>query len=537
MVKGLGFILLVHDQPANAARLVNRIASQGGLIAVHWDAKTADAVIEEFQGLLEGDNPDRVFQTSERMRVEWGEWSIVAATLEGIKTLANVRQKHPIDHVTLLSGHDYPLRPLSQLRRFLDENPGIEHIECDTPENWAPMAIGRERYLYRHHLNWRKTPKLFGAYWKTQKFLGWRKKVPSGLTPRLGAQWWTLSWGTIEAVTKRLENPKIYDFFRHSWIPDELVFQSLVYELVPHHQISGQSLTFYIFSKRGTPIVWFTDRFDYLKKQPHFFTRKINVGDTQLRDQLDQLCTERETDGLPHSPTYRGLKTFYQFQELQRYGIPNRRVMGLPGSRFWGDMQWNRSTYFVVLVPQEFPLAPIGEALNRLPGVHFHPEPFHPGKIDYAKPELAHPFYPESAVALRDVQRVGFLYDLLQHDQDGLVGFGLRIPSVADLDCLVAHDPCCLLWAFFPSVPPLTKPGSQPLDWEFVYDQRTKMTIEETMLHRMEDAKKLRRQIEPTKRAMLPALTRTLQEYGATELSWEPPIPPDAQELQAPRES
>lgn len=530
MVTGLGFIFLVHDQPANAARLANRIASQGGIIAVHWDAKTPQPVIDQFQGLLEGNNLDRVFLTSERERVEWGEWSIVAATVEGIKTLAEVRKKHPIDHVTLLSGHDYPLRPLSQLRRFLDANPGMEHLECEVPEVWIPKSINKERYLYRHDLNWRKTPKLFGAYWKTQRFFGWRKKIPESITPRLGAQWWTLSWGTLEAVTKRLEDPEVDQFFRHSWIPDELVFQTLVYEVAGHQKVSGNSLTFYIFSKRGTPVVWFTDRFKYLKNQPHFFTRKINVKDTVLRDQLDQLCQEREDEPPPELPIARNLKLHSQFHELQEFGLPNRRIIGLPGVYWWGDMQWNRCTYFTVLVPQNYNLTPLAEALNHLPNVLFHPEPFHPEKIKYASPKLAHPLYPEKAVKLRDVHRANFLCDLIQHQRDSLVGFCLRIPSSGEIDSLVAHDPCSLVWAIFP--PPLSppQPTAKSLDWDHIYEQRTNMTIEEIMLRRMEEAKNLRHQIEPAKRDLLPALTRVLLAHGATELSWEPPKPPDAQQ-------
>ncbi len=528
MVTGLGFILLVHDQPANAARLANRIASQGGIIAVHWDAKTPDAVIEEFQGLLEGDNPDRVFLTSERQRVEWGEWSIVGATLAGIETLAKVRQTHPIDHVTLLSGHDYPLRPLSQLRRFLDESPGIEHIESEEPDHWAPKGMARERYLYRHHINWRKHRKLFGAYWKTQRFFKWKKKVPANVTPRLGAQWWTLSWNTLEKVTQRLQDPQVTDFFRDCWIPDEIVFQSLVYDAVPPEKISGNSLTFYIFSKRGTPIVWFIDRFDYLQSQPQFFTRKISVSDTKLRDRLDRLCAERENEAPPQSPIQRNLKKYRAFLELQEFGIPNRRIMGLPGSHYWGDMQWNRCTYFALLLPEDFQLSPMAEALNRLPNVLFHPEPFHPEKIYYASREQAHPFYPPWATALRDVHRSNFLCDLIQQDRDALVGFALRLPTRGQIDSLVAHDPCCLLWAVFPSVPPLSKPGNKALDWDHLYEKRSKMTIEEIMLRRMEEAKNLRRQIEPAKRGVLPELSQVLLQYGATELSWEPPKPPEA---------
>ena len=49
------------------------------------------------------------------------------ATLNGLQAIQSSGQA--VDYVTLLSGHDYPLRPLRQLQDFLQSNPGLEHLE------------------------------------------------------------------------------------------------------------------------------------------------------------------------------------------------------------------------------------------------------------------------------------------------------------------------------------------------------------------------------------------------------------------------
>jgi hypothetical protein len=60
--------------------------------------------------------------------MQFSAWSVVEATLHCLDALREVPAE--ISHVTLLSGHDYLLRPVEQLRNFLEQHPDIDHIEC-----------------------------------------------------------------------------------------------------------------------------------------------------------------------------------------------------------------------------------------------------------------------------------------------------------------------------------------------------------------------------------------------------------------------
>ena len=82
-----------------------------------------------------------------------------------------------------------------------------------------------------------------------QKRFGLSRAIPSELKMQIGSQWWYLRRQSIEKFLKFLY--KIWDikrFFKTTWIPDETLFQTLAWNLIPSSQIMSQSPTFLIFS-------------------------------------------------------------------------------------------------------------------------------------------------------------------------------------------------------------------------------------------------------------------------------------------------
>ena len=72
-----------------------------------------------------------------------------------------------------------------------------------------------------------KQRRLFDSYVELQRRLRLRRKIPDGLVPHMGSQWWCLTRQTLSAI---LEDPTgaTYDrYFRKVWIPDESYFQTL----------------------------------------------------------------------------------------------------------------------------------------------------------------------------------------------------------------------------------------------------------------------------------------------------------------------
>jgi len=465
----LGFVVLAHDQPDNVARLIDRLTAQGGVVALHWDQRHPVDLVAELKKKLPADQAARVL-AAERVEVHWGLWSVVQATLNGLQAIQSPGQA--VDYVTLLSGHDYPLRPLCQLQDFLQANAGLEHIECvdHEKERWVTDGLHDERWQYRHYISWGTHPKLFDKCWHLQRALGLKVRKPRGLQPHFGSQWWTLSWSTLEKVLAASRDPQVRRFFRRTWVPDEMFFQTMVAKFVPPAQITGQNLNFYHFSKQGTPLVFHRDHLSFLRSQPHFFARKISPRAKGLRDDLDTLARTRLDLPPPTLPLKKHLGPYEHFQALQYRGIPNRRVLGHQSDLWWGDMECNKRPYIVILAPHEVDLTRIYRHFAAQAGVVCFGDLFHPEHIDYGAHAAELPLYRSKAPLLRDLKKPNFLFDIIQSHPDRRVAFSIRVPCHTEMPQLAVSDPLCSLFFVMDQKPFYEAKGSRRLLWEHAFD-------------------------------------------------------------------
>ncbi|WP_372800432.1 DUF5928 domain-containing protein [Paracoccus seriniphilus] len=280
----IAFILLTHKDPQGVIDQARRLTATGDFVSIHYD-KSAPA--EDFQMIHEAlaDNPSVVF-ANRRLRCGWGEWSLVAATLEALRTAERAFQH--ATHFYMLSGDCMPIKSAEYAHDFLDAD------DCDYIESfdffdsdWIKTGIKEERLIYRHWFNERTHKKLFYASMDWQKRLGLARKTPEGLQIMIGSQWWCLRRQTVEAILKLIEEwPALLRFFRTTWIPDETFFQTLVAHLVPKTQMRTRTLTFLLFTDYGMPVTFHDDHFDLLLRQDFLFARKISAEALELRRRL-----------------------------------------------------------------------------------------------------------------------------------------------------------------------------------------------------------------------------------------------------------
>ena len=79
----IAFILLCHKDPKGVIAQARRLTASGDYVAIHFDAR---ANPKDFEAIRRGvaDNPGVVF-AARRWKCGWGEWSLVAATLEAVR--------------------------------------------------------------------------------------------------------------------------------------------------------------------------------------------------------------------------------------------------------------------------------------------------------------------------------------------------------------------------------------------------------------------------------------------------------------------
>ncbi|MXU64687.1 DUF5927 domain-containing protein [Oceanomicrobium pacificus] len=273
----IGIVILAHERLDRAADLARALAAQGAAVALHVDAATPSRDFAAMQDRVAGSNTVHLVP---RRRCDWGQFSIVQATLDSV---AHLFERAPdVTHVCLISGACLPLRRLSALEAHLAAHPDTDFIESYAARdgNWVLSGLGEERFTLRFPFSWRRQRWLFDRSVDVQRKLGITRRVPDGLDPHLGSQWWCLTRPTLDAILSDPQKPRFDRFFRQCWIPDEGYFQTLARRHA--RRIAGQNLTFSRFDAEGRPHVLYDDHEEALARSGAFFARKVWPDATRL---------------------------------------------------------------------------------------------------------------------------------------------------------------------------------------------------------------------------------------------------------------
>lgn len=269
---GVGIAMLAHEHLDRAAAVAGHLAKQGAAVSVHLDRAVGAAAIAEFRGV--GAVGDADLSITSQHHAEWGRFSMIEATFAAVSPLL---AREDLSHICLISGACLPIRPFAELADYLADHPEKDFIESvpALQDRWVQDGLVEERLTLFHPFSHRHQPGLFSLSVEVQRRLGVRRKLPQGLQPHLGSQWWCLSVNTLRAILHHPEGARWRQFFRHSWIPDESYFQMLVRVVRPDAE-PAPPLHVGGFNARGRPHVFHDDHLDLLKSAEGYFARKID---------------------------------------------------------------------------------------------------------------------------------------------------------------------------------------------------------------------------------------------------------------------
>jgi hypothetical protein len=211
---------MAHDCPSHFARLTRALLAQKGAhLFVHVDEKSD---IAPFHAAV---TDSRVRFLEDRIRVRWGHFSMVEATLALMSAAAGFR----FDYLCLLSGVDYPVRSTEYIERFFDAHRGAEFI------NLVPMPNDRVEKPLSRLTQYRLPAGTFGRFTsRAQRVLDrvvQRDYVRAlgAMDPHAGSQWWALTAETCAHVLEFVSaHPEYVRLFRHVAVPDESFFQTII---------------------------------------------------------------------------------------------------------------------------------------------------------------------------------------------------------------------------------------------------------------------------------------------------------------------
>jgi hypothetical protein len=234
------YFILSHTNVPHVLDLIRRIRSEvpESLVLVHHDASETP-----FDGdAIRGDA--RVHLLDRWVHGEWAQFSLVDIVLLGLEDLE--RRGVDFGWLVLLSGQDYPVRPLTEFETALAQS-GDGFLEYD-PDPGSLL----DRYRFR----WFRLPRalengvthrVIGALTRLNgrqplvRFLSGRvgcrvafamrrPPLPAGTRTYKGTQWWALSARALAHVREYARtHPDFMRHYRdHTIMPDESFFQTIL---------------------------------------------------------------------------------------------------------------------------------------------------------------------------------------------------------------------------------------------------------------------------------------------------------------------
>ena len=234
-------LVLAHDNERQLRRLAAALRHGRLDVFVHADASSPLAAAV---GRL--DRAGGVTRAVAAHAVRWGGFGMLRATL-ALLDLARAHGRYAT--FTLLSGTDYPLRPADGVVRALDavDRPALRFYETGGDPAW-------DHRFQRRFYNDAPAPVKRALNAASRRLLGRvpHRRLPPGLAPHYGSQWWTLPAAAVDVVDDwRARRPDVVRFMRRVDVPDEMFFHSVLASADPSLRATRSALRYVDWSAGG----------------------------------------------------------------------------------------------------------------------------------------------------------------------------------------------------------------------------------------------------------------------------------------------
>jgi hypothetical protein len=278
----IAHLIMAHKGPAQLERLIRALAHPQADVFIHLDQKTDAAPFAALAAL-----PQVRFITH-RFNVKWGGYSLTLAALESMREML---QAADYDFLNVLSGEDYPIKPIGALHEYLTNHMGCSFLEYDRDDSpW--WQANRNRVAQYHFTEFR-----FPGRYLVQRVLNRllpSRKVP--LFPKLyGGNmggWYTVSRACATYAIDFVDaHPELRRFAWLTWGSDEFLVHSILLNSPLANTITNDNLRYIDWSGGGpSPKILTSSDLPALLASSRFFARKFDISrDAEVLNRLDQL--------------------------------------------------------------------------------------------------------------------------------------------------------------------------------------------------------------------------------------------------------
>jgi hypothetical protein len=288
----VGVIVGAHRDPEQLAALLAALCHPQVHIYLHIDKR---ARIRPFKAAIAAARVGRITWLN-RTRTPWGADRLVRVELDAMAHAMADR----CDYVTIISGQDFPLRPVAEFVQFLEANRErtyIHHFQLPY-ERWKLGGKLRTDYytylLFGHpytcapryddtRMLVRALSRMLNAILRP---LSWGKPVrsfPSYVTPVGGEHWMNLNADAAAYVLSFVrEHPDYVRYHRHTAAASEMFMQSILAgtEFADSHEIVNDDLRYIVWDDTCSkhPKMLSLEDGEAMLASSDFFARKVSAA-------------------------------------------------------------------------------------------------------------------------------------------------------------------------------------------------------------------------------------------------------------------
>ena len=243
------YLILVHINPEQVCRLINRLEDGESKFFVHVDLKSK---LEDFEVVK---NLANTMIISERENCIWGDFSIVRATLHLLKNAVESGEK---GFTILLSGQDYPIKPNNYINQVLNNYKNFNFIDVTTIEKKWSKKMVRNKVEHYHfiHSEKKSDSNSYAPFYHSslkeqirnifhfakgrmslktfKELMRLPKRNPFFKNQYAGSQWWAFNEKTAKILYDYINsnNEALENYYKFSSAPDEIFFQTILMNLI-----------------------------------------------------------------------------------------------------------------------------------------------------------------------------------------------------------------------------------------------------------------------------------------------------------------
>lgn len=275
-------LIMAHKDPLQIERLLKKFNHPSFDFYIHLDKK----INKKRFGFLE--DLDRVHFIQKRIKVRWASFSFVKAILSSFQEIFSTGIDY--DFVSVMSGQDYPIKPISTIHSILEDNIGKNFICFEEHGEWWSHAITRINKYHFTNFGFKgryRLQFLINALLPKRKF-----PLPYKLYGGPRAMCMTLTMECAKYVTEFIaSDKKLRKFAIFTWGPDEFIIPTLIMNSPFRDSVINNNFYYIDWSKGGSnPKTLTTADYEVLKKTDKLLARKFDIAeDAVILDMLDKL--------------------------------------------------------------------------------------------------------------------------------------------------------------------------------------------------------------------------------------------------------